>query len=202
MQVESKSEERVVVTELGERGARWLRSRHAGWILAVISFTESVFAPILIDPFLIALIFVKRQAWLRYTIIAIVFSVIGGVAGYYIGVLFFDFIGKWVIELYSLEEQFVWISTKLNENGFVFVLLGALTPIPYKLVAIASGVAHINFLTFLVASIVGRILRLGLVGGAAYLVGPTVMPIIRHHLLTTAYIVGFILLAYLIVKLT
>ena len=195
---EKISGEEQVMTEVGERGVRWMRSRHSEWILAVISFTESVFAPILIDPFLIALVFVKRRAWLRYTIIAIVFSVLGGVFGYYIGALFFDFIGKWVIEFYNLEKQFATTTVHLNENGFVFVLLGALTPIPYKLVAIASGVTQIDFLTFLFASIVGRIMRLGLVGGAAYLVGPRAMPIIRRHLLTLAYIIGFILLVYFV----
>ena len=190
-----------VASEVGERGAKWLRSRYAGAILAAISFAESVIAPILIDPFLIALIFVKRQAWLRYTIISIVFSVLGGLAGYLIGALFFDFIGKWVIELYGLESQFARISASLNDNAFVFVLLGALTPIPYKLVAIGSGLAQINLVTFIVASIVGRMLRLGLVGWAAYLVGPHAMPLIRKHLLTFAYVIGFILLAYIVFKL-
>ena len=84
------------IEEVGERGARWLRSPHAGWILAGISFAESVFAPILIDPFLIALILAKRSAWLKFVVISVVFSVIGGLFGYLLGALFFDFIGKWV----------------------------------------------------------------------------------------------------------
>lgn len=197
---ESKQITREVTEEVGERGVRWLRSRHAGWILALISFAESVFAPILIDPFLVALIFVKRQSWIKYTAIAIIFSVVGGLAGYLLGALFFDFIGKWVISFYGLESQFAKISNGLNESGFVFVLLGALTPIPYKLVAIASGLAQLNLVTFLFASIVGRMLRLGLVGGAAYFVGPHAMPVIRRHLLTLAYLIGFILIAYLLIN--
>ena len=188
------------IQEVGERGAKWLRSRHAGWILGVISFAESVFAPILIDPFLIALILAKRSAWLRFIAISVVFSVLGGLFGYLLGALFFDFIGKWVIDFYGLQKQFASVTENLNDNAFVFVLLGALTPIPYKLVAIASGLVQLNFFTFFIASVVGRILRLGLVGGATYIVGPHALPMIRRHLLTLAYLLGFILLVYLIVR--
>ena len=193
--------EKPYIDEVGERGARWLRSRHASAILAFISFSESVIAPILIDPFLIALILAKRSFWLRYTVIAIVFSVLGGLFGYLLGALFFDFIGKWVIEFYGLEEQFKVASERIGENAFVFVLLGALTPIPYKLVAIASGLGKLNLMTFIFASIVGRILRLGLVGGATYMVGPHAIPIIRRNLLTMAYVIGGVLLIYLLIKL-
>ena len=127
------------IEEVGERGARWLRSKHAGWILGLISFAESVIAPILIDPFLIALILARRERWLHYIFISVVFSVLGGIAAYILGALFFDFIGTWVISFYGLEDQFASITKHLDENGFVFVLLGALTPIPYKLVAIGIG---------------------------------------------------------------
>lgn len=185
---------------VGKHSARWLRSRHASWILAAISFAESVFAPILIDPFLIALILAKREAWLRYVTISIVFSVFGGIVGYILGALFFDFIGTWVISMYGLEEQFASISNSIDSNGFVFVLLGALTPIPYKLVAIASGLAQMSLLTFIFASIVGRILRLGLVGWATHAVGPHAIPMIRRHLLTLAYVIAVVLVIYLIVQ--
>ncbi|MEZ4200506.1 MAG: VTT domain-containing protein [Candidatus Paceibacterota bacterium] len=193
--------EQRYIDEVGKHGARWLRSRCAGWILAAISFAESVFAPILIDPFLIALILARRERWLYYTIIAIVFSVIGGVVAYFLGALFFDFIGTWVIGFYGLEDEFAAIHKRLDSNGFVFVLIGALTPIPYKLVALASGLAQINFMTFFFASVVGRILRLGLVGGATYIVGPHALPLIRKHLLQLAYVIGIILIVYFIVRL-
>lgn len=188
------------IEKVGHHGAKWLRSRHAGWVLGVISFAESVFAPILIDPFLIALVLAKRQAWIKYVIISIVFSVLGGIAGYVLGALFYDFLGTKVIAFYGLETQFASISNNLDSNGFVFVLLGALTPIPYKLVALASGLVQVNIWTFIFASIFGRILRLGLVGYAAYAVGPHALPIFRKHLLTLAYVFGFILLVYLLIQ--
>lgn len=192
--------EEKYLPEVSERGVKWLRSKHADWILAVISFAESVIAPILIDPFLIALILAKREKWLRFIIISIVSSVLGGMFGYLLGALFFDFVGKWIIDFYGLSDEFASISKSLDDNAFVFVLLGAITPIPYKLVAIASGLAQINFMTFVFASIFGRIFRLGLVGGATYIVGPRALPVIRRNLLNLAYVIAIVLLIYFFIR--
>lgn len=189
------------IGKVGKKGVKWLRSRHSGWILAVIAFAESAFAPIIIDPFLVALILARRSRWKYYTIIAIVFSVIGGVFAYYMGLLFFDIIGKNLISFYNLEVQFESISTGLNENGFAFVLIGALTPIPYKIVAITSGLLKVSILTFIFASTFGRIVRLSLVGYAAYAVGPHALPMFRRHLLSLAYIFFVLLALYILVRL-
>lgn len=183
-----------------QHGAKWLRSKHASAVLAFISFAESVFAPIIIDPFLVALILASPKKWKWYVCIAIVFSIVGGVFAYALGLLFFDTIGTKLVEFYRFEDQSTAISQSLNNNGFAFVLLGAFTPIPYKLVAIASGFLQINILTFIVASIFGRIFRLGLVGFAAYTVGPRALPAIQRNLHLLAGIIGIILLTYIIVR--
>jgi len=187
------------VEKVGKHGVRWLRSKHAGFILALISFVESVFAPILIDSFLVALILANRSKWLYYTTIATISSVIGGVVAYFLGLLFFDAVGVVIIETYHLTEQFNSVASSIDENAFVFVLIGAITPIPYKLVALASGLAQMNFMVFIIASIFGRIVRLGLVGYIAYAVGPHALPVFRKHLLTLAYIFFALLVAYLLV---
>ena len=184
-----------------KRGARWLRSKYASPILAVISFAESVFAPIIIDPFLIALILASPNKWKRYVVISILASIVGGLFAYLLGLLFFDTIGIRFLEFYGLSDQFASISERLDENGFVFVLLGAFTPIPYKLVALASGFLNINIATFIVASTFGRILRLGLVGFAAYAVGPKALPAMQRNLHWFAGLVGLVLLIYIVVRL-
>ena len=182
-------------------GSKWLQSKHSVWFLALISFAESVFAPILIDPFLIALIIASPNKWRIYTWVSIIASVLGGILAYILGALFFDTLGIKLIELYSLEDTFRTISESLNNNGFVFVLIGALTPIPYKIVAIASGLLQISFLTFLAASVIGRILRLGLVGLAAHAVGPRALPVMRRNLYFIAAVVGVVLIAYITIQL-
>jgi len=186
---------------VAERGAKWLKWRHSVWILATISFAESLFAPIIIDPFLVAMIMASPKKWKRYILISILASTVGGVCAYVLGSLFFDTIGIKVIELYSLENIFNTIAENLNESGFVFVLIGAFTPIPYKLVAIASGLLHINFFTFVVASLFGRSLRLGLVGFAAHAVGPHALPVVRRNLYTLAAGAGVLLLLYILIRL-
>ena len=80
------------------------------------------------------------------------------------------------------------------------MLIGAFTPIPYKIVALASGLLKINFLTFLVASLFGRILRLGLVGMAASMVGPQALDMVRRNLYIIATVVGLILSVYIGLK--
>lgn len=187
------------VEKTGRHGVRWLRSRYAGLILALISFVESVFAPILIDPFLIALILADRSRWLYYTTIATISSVVGGVVAYFLGLLFFDAIGVVIIETYHLTGEFNSITSSIDENAFVFVLIGAITPIPYKLVALASGLVQMNFMVFIIASVFGRIIRLGLVGYIAYAVGPHALPVFRKHLLNLAYVFCVLLIAYLVV---
>ena len=186
--------------KLSSRTARLLRSRHAGWWLAAIAFAESLFAPIIIDPFLVALIFAKREAWIRLISISIAASVAGGIVAYILGALFYDTIGVRLLEFYHLTDSFAALSEGVDTNGFVFILLGALTPVPYKLVALAGGLFQMNFVTFLFASIVGRVLRLGLVGAAAYVVGPHALPLMRRYLLHFAYVVGALLILYIIVQ--
>lgn len=191
---------KIKFDEVASEGATWLRSKYAGWILAAISFAESVFAPILIDPFLIALIFANRKKWIQFILISIGASVLGGFAGYALGLFLFDTVGLWLLGIFGLVEEFNHMASNFDSNGFVFVLIGAFTPIPYKLVAIASGVLHIDLLTFVVASVFGRFFRLGLVGFAAYMVGPKALPMIQRHLHLFAAVIGIVLIAYILFK--
>ncbi len=186
------------IDKVGEHGAKWLRSKYASWFLAVIAFAESVFAPILIDPFLVAMILAKREKWIQYSVIAIIASIAGGIVAYILGSFFFDVVGNWLVDTFNVRSQFESIAANLASNGFVFVLIGAVTPIPYKLVALASGFVHVDLITFVVASVFGRILRLGLVGYAAYAAGPHALPLFRKHFLKLAYVFMLLLVAYII----
>jgi membrane protein YqaA with SNARE-associated domain len=184
--------------QVTEKGMSWLRSKYASGILAAVSFAESMFAPILIDPFLVALIMARRELWKKYVVISVVASVLGGVAGYILGAVFFETIGSQILNFFGLTEKFADIANSVDNNGFVFVLIGAFTPIPYKLVALASGFIHVNIFTFLIASIFGRALRLGLVGFAAYAVGPRALPVMQRNLHIFAAISGVLLVGYII----
>jgi len=185
---------------LAEHSKSWLRSKHATWVLAIIAFAESFIVPILIDPFLIALILASPKKWKLYVVVSTIASVIGGITAYMLGSVFFETFGTKLLEIYSLEETFQSIASGFDQNGFVFVFIGAFTPIPYKIIAIASGFLHISFLTFVVASIFGRALRLGLVGYATHAVGPKALPVVRRNLYKIATVTGIILLVYFAIR--
>lgn len=147
------------------------KKTYGEWFLALVSFTESSFLPILIDPFLLAMTLARPHHWIRYTLVAGTASVIGGLFGYLIGAVFFDLIGTRLIAFYHLEHAFTVASEAMNDGAFWFTLLGAFTPIPYKLTAIVGGMLHINIFVFILASIIGRFGRFVLVAYVCHAFG-------------------------------
>jgi membrane protein YqaA with SNARE-associated domain len=173
------------------------------WALAGVSFAESSFFPIPPDVMLIPMIIAQRaKAWLIAGVCTIA-SVLGGFFGYAIGYFFFETLGKWVIDLYGLQGGFAEFQHQFNEYGLWIILVKGLTPIPYKLVTIASGAAHFDLLTFGLASLVTRGGRFYLVAGLLYLIGQPARTFVEKHLtlVTTAFAViivaGFVAVAYL-----
>jgi membrane protein YqaA with SNARE-associated domain len=152
------------------------RQRHEYGFLGTISFTESAFLPILTDPFLLAMTLAKPHMWLRYTLVAAATSVLGGLFGYFLGAVFFELVGSKIISFYNLENLFAETVASVDRGAFLFTLLGAFTPIPYKLTAIVGGMLHINLGVFIVASIIGRLARFMLVGYVCYRFGKHTLP--------------------------
>lgn len=141
---------------------------HAKFWLGFVAFTEATIFPIPPDILLAAILMAKeRMRWVFYTIFTTVFSVFGGAFGYLIGFLLFSVVGDSIVSFYGLEDKIVFISGLFIQNAFLAIFLAGFTPLPYKAFAIASGIFHINFLVFLVASILGRGLRFTIV---AYMV--------------------------------
>lgn len=142
----------------------WSRHRYAERYLAALSFSESSFFPIPVDVMLAPMCLADRaKAW-RFAAVATVFSVLGGVAGYFIGVWLFDSIEPW------LQTSRYWDAYQLSRNwfdeyGLVVIFVAGFSPIPYKVFTIAAGVAMISFPGFVIASIIGRGARFFLVAG-------------------------------------
>lgn len=173
------------------------------WTLAGVSFAESSFFPIPPDVMLIPMVLAQRaKAWLIAGVCTIA-SVAGGFLGYAIGFFFFETLGKWVIDLYGLQGGFAEFQKQFNEWGLWIILVKGLTPIPYKLITIASGAAHFDLGIFAAASLVTRAGRFYLVAGLLYLFGQPIKHFIEKHLtlVTTAAIVliiaGFVAIKYL-----
>ncbi|MBP6014841.1 MAG: DedA family protein [Alphaproteobacteria bacterium] len=173
------------------------------WVLFGVSFAESSFFPIPPDVMLIPMILAKRaKAWLIAGVCTIA-SVIGGFFGYAIGYFLFETIGQWVINLYGLQGGFAQFQEQFNKWGLWIILIKGMTPIPYKLITIASGAAHFNLAVFAAASLLTRGARFYLVAALLYFFGEPIRSFIEKHLtlVTTAAVVlivaGFVVVSYL-----
>jgi len=132
---------------------------YAAWLLGVVSFAESSFFPIPPDTMLIPMSIARPQrAWMFATLCTAA-SVAGGLLGYAIGSLLYDSVGQWLIHLYGYGDKIELFREQYARYGAVIILLKGLTPIPYKLVTIASGFAGFNIGLFVLCSIIARGLR-------------------------------------------
>ena len=132
---------------------------YALWMLALIAFVESSIFPIPPDVLLLPMVLAaRRRAWLIATV-ATVASVAGGMLGYAIGALLFETVGRPILELYGYLERFTEFRAAYNDWGAWIVFGAGLTPFPYKVITIASGVTGLDLVTFTVASVLSRGLR-------------------------------------------
>lgn len=177
--------------------------KHAQWILAIVAFAESSFFPIPPDAMLVPMTLAQRQKAWWYAFVCTVGSVLGGIAGYFIGYWLFDTVGQWIIDLYGLQHGFDKLKSWYLEYGLLIVFVAGFTPIPYKVFTISSGVTHLSLPLFVVGSIVSRGLRFLIVCGLIYWFGPTIKTFIEKYLgwLTllacVVLIGGFVALKYI-----
>jgi len=146
-------------------------SKHAERSLYLITLSEAIFFPIPPDPLLMAMIFHKSNQWIRYVILTIGASILGGIIGYFVGWALFESIGNWLVDNLHIRDSFESLSDKFSENAALAVFVAAITPIPYKVVTLTAGFSGVNFGIFLLASIVGRGIRFAAVGALAHYLG-------------------------------
>jgi len=137
---------------------KWSRHRHAQAYLAGLSFIESAFFPVPPDVMLIPMTHAKPEKAWWYAFITAVASALGGVFGYIIGRFFFELIKPWII-YFGYEHAYLLIVEWFKVWGIWVILIGAFSPIPYKLFTIGSGAVGMAVLPFAIASCVGRGVR-------------------------------------------
>ncbi len=171
--------------------------------LGVVSFLESSFFPIPPDVMLVPMVLARRDKAFRIALVCTVCSVLGGLLGYAIGYYFFATVGEWVVQTYGLQAGLEKFRAGFQEWGTWIILIKGLTPIPYKLVTIASGAAHFDLFTFVWASIVTRGIRFFLVAALLWKFGEPIRSFIekRLTLLTWLFLIalvgGFVAFRYL-----
>ena len=177
--------------------------KNALWALAIVAFVESSFFPIPPDIMLIPMIVATpKRAW-KIAAVATIASVVGGYFGYLIGFLGYDLIAKPLLDFYGYLEKFEQFSKYYNEYGAWIVLGAGITPFPYKVITIASGVVGMNIWIFGFASVVARGLRFFIIAGLLRFFGEPIKKIIEKHfgLLSIIFFIlligGFLLIKYL-----
>ncbi len=149
---------------LYERVMRWSRHRHAEWYLGAMSFAESSFFPIPVDVMLAPMCLAQPQRAWRFAMNATVLSVLGGLAGYAIGLLTFEAVEPWLRES-RYWDPYLTARAWFDDYGMWAVFVAGFSPIPYKVFTIAAGVAALSLPGFFIASLIGRGARFFLVAG-------------------------------------
>ncbi|PPQ32047.1 cytochrome B [Rhodoblastus sphagnicola] len=156
-------------------------SRHATWALAGVAFAESSFFPLPPDLILLPMSLAKPQKAWFYAAVCTVASVLGGAAGYAIGALLYDTLGQWIINLYGYASKIDALRAFYAQWGWAFILVKGMTPIPFKLVTIVSGLLAYNFALFMALSLVTRGARFFLLAAAMNTFGDFFRHFLEKH---------------------
>ena len=155
------------------------------YYLALISFIESSFFPIPPDVMIIPMVISKKNDFIKIFFIATIFSVLGGILGYFLGAFFFD-IGMQIMNFYGYEDKLNNLKNNLIiSEGFYawlsILFLAGFTPLPYKVFTIASGLIGFNILIFIFISIISRGLRFFIVAYLSYKFGDIFTEFMKKH---------------------
>jgi membrane protein YqaA with SNARE-associated domain len=172
-------------------------SPRAPWALIIIAFAESSFFPIPPDVILVPMSLARPpRAWL-YAALCTAGSVAGAALGYAIGALLFDTIGQWLISLYGYAQKIETIRQFYAEWGAAFILVKGLTPIPFKLVTIVSGLLGYNFALFLLLALITRGARFFVLAALLNNFGEPIKAVLERHFgLFMGLIVFFIIFGF------
>ena len=173
---------------------RFAESEWSLFILASMSFVESVFSPIPPDPLLIAMGLLSTNQAIFFGVICTLFSVLGAVFGYGLGKWF----GKPLLSKMISESLVEKTEGFFNRYGVWAILIAAFTPIPYKVFAILSGVLQLDMKKFLIASLIGRGGRFITLGVLIAMFGDDVRDFLENQFKTITILGGAFLVLTLI----
>jgi membrane protein YqaA with SNARE-associated domain len=161
---------------------RLAHHRHAVRSMAAVSFAESSFFPIPPDVVLVPVVLANRDR--AYTIAGIctIASVLGGILGYFIGYALLETVGAWLIRLYGMADGIESFQATFDRYGAWIILAKGLTPIPFKLITIASGIAQFSFGIFVITAVITRAFRFYLIAFLLKRFGEPVQAFIERRL--------------------
>ena len=173
------------------------------YYLAIVSFVESSFFPVPPDVMIIPMVISKKNDYIKIFLITTIFSVLGGMLGYFIGAFFFEF-GSQIMSFYGYETKLSNIKNNLiTSDGFYawlsILFLAGFTPLPYKVFTIASGLIGFNLFIFIFISLISRGLRFFVVAYFSYKFGDIFTKFMHEHGTKWFTIVGILIVIIAIV---
>lgn len=157
--------------------------KDAAWWMAGVSFAESSFFPLPPDVMLVPMCLAQPKKLWWYTNICALASLLGGAFGYALGYFLFESVGRLVIELYNAHDSFERFQEMFTLYGPWFLILKGVTPIPYKLLTITAGFAKLDFVIFMLCSVVARFSRFYMIAILLHFYGPQVQELIEKRLM-------------------
>jgi len=173
----------MMLKKMYDKCVEWAGHKFANPILAFIAFLESFIFPIPTDAMLIPMVIAKRNEFLKISLIAIIFSVLGAIIGYLIGYIFFNEIGIKIFEIFGAENANIFKEKLASEtgllSGIIILFIAGFTPLPFKIITISSGFVHFDIFFFIITCLLARGLRFLLVGYLTYKYGAAIGPFLE-----------------------
>lgn len=191
-----------IVKRLYDWMLSWGNSRWGAWALFFFALAESSFFPIPPDVLLIALCLGVTSKSFRYALTCLSGSIVGAMIGYAIGFFLwqntageYTALANWFFAHVFSVESFTNVGALYDKYNFWIVFTAGFTPLPYKIFTISGGLFHINFVMFVVASIVSRGLRFFLIAALIWKFGAPIKIFIDKYfnllaILFTVLLVG------------
>ena len=177
--------------------------------LALVSFIESSFFPIPPDVMIVPMVMARKDRFIRIFLNATIFSVLGGIFGYFIGFIFSD-LAMSVVEFYNYEDKVNNLKARLSEGSGIYIwlitlFLAGFTPLPFKVFTITSGLISFNIFIFIIICLISRGLRFFIVSYFTFRFGEPFVNFIEKKGALWSTVVGLLLiplfiLIYFIIK--
>jgi len=180
--------EKVLKTNTVTGATKILQSKEGVGLIFAISFLESSLPlPILTDPFLVAAILAERKNTFKLVVATTIASVMGGLFAFLAAAFFFDYLLIWMSE--AVTAEFNNLTTTADSGVFILTLVGAVTPIPYTIVAWVVAVVEGSIAVFILASVIGRGFRYAVVGWCTYRFGIMAVAYAKKYIGVTSIII-------------
>jgi membrane protein YqaA with SNARE-associated domain len=161
--------------------AAWAHHRRSRWVLGAVAFADSSVLPVPPDILLVPMALLRPERLKSFLLICTLGSSLGAILGYVIGYALWNTVGLPLAELYGYADKFANYQRLVAEWGVCIIIAKAFTPVPFKIAAIAAGVAAMDPFAFMFATIAGRALHFAMVGVVLAFCGPKILAFIARY---------------------